>query len=152
MYVRVGDGIPEFAIGIFVVESDEITLREINELSIYAKNNNQIITYKNYEYNLIVEILNKYNLSFIYNKINTNELIEKTKNIKFNSPKEVINFLEDNIEPESQIIPNLKNDKDLLGKQLISSELSVLGLQQENQILGQQLVNLELKLLELSGE
>lgn len=56
-----------------------------------------------------------------------NSVIEKTKGKIFNSRTELIEFLQNDIIPESEIIPNLKKENEELKTKLSDTENALLG-------------------------
>lgn len=77
------------------------------------------------------------------------EHITKTKGIRYASRTEAIKHLLEDIEPESQTIPNINKTSNILGRQLVNRELENLNFKNENNMLGKTIVDLELRLLKL---
>jgi len=147
MYAKVCGNNALFAIGFFLLDKDI----NIGDLVKFMIIDNKIIVFDKYEYDTVCNILNKNNILYIYNELNYSDYKKRTTNISFNSLTELNDFIKKGIEPKSQIIPNIKKDKYLLGQESVKQELNNLKLQQINNILGNIVVELELKLLELGG-
>ncbi|MCE5220058.1 MAG: hypothetical protein LLF98_02020 [Clostridium sp.] len=130
MYVRLCGDSPIFAIGIFTTTNNN--LYAIKELLKFSIANNNIAIFEEYEYNLVLNILNNNNISFSYTELDYLNYKEKTKDIKFNSRTELLKYLQEDVEPESQIISNLKNENTNLKLQLQQTEDVLLTLMFNN--------------------
>lgn len=152
MFFKVVDGqaiFPLYFIKFQLVENNDLVSKMISR---FQYEDNGIVCYSEDELQQVINFLIELNLEYIIeNLVYDNSFKLKTENIKYSSRAEVLKHINNNIEPESQKIPNLKNDNNILGQQLVNEELTKLQLQQENNILGETIVDLELRLLQLES-
>ena len=86
----------------------------------------QIVCYTGDEKNNVIAYLDKQKIDYTIEKLFTDaEIINKTKDILYQTPDEVRDHILHNIEPESQLIPNLlKRLKDSEEKDQLIHELT----------------------------
>lgn len=141
MWIKTVDGNTVFATNFIHTQVDCQNEDIMQKLTSYQIEANGIVVYPEDNLQELEEVLCGLQLVYEIEQL-THDLIHigKTQGIKYSSRTEAINHLLEDKEPESQIIPNIKNTNNILGNEIIK-------LQNENKIFGNKIVKLELELL-----
>lgn len=125
MYIRILDGIVSFA-EYFI--STTLTEQQRNIFRSFQVETDGIVCYSEEEKLQVENLLINNNITFLTEQIIfTEEQKQKVNNKKFNSRTEAIEFLNGVIEePESEIITNLKKEKEDLKLKLDQAENALL--------------------------
>lgn len=151
IYIKVVDGDVIYATHFIstITNREDESIRQ--KLISYQIESNGIVIYPNQSILDIENILNELNIQYVVEELDYNSYVEKSQNIKYGSRTEAIEHLQNDIEPQSQIIPNIKSNTNFIGIENVGKDLKILELQNENKTLGTSLVNLELEILLLKG-
>jgi hypothetical protein len=150
MYIRIDDGVTIYA-SFFVHVSLDDNLKK--ELMMFQIESDGIIMYPNDDLNFLKNKLDNLNLTYTVEELLFDQqLLDKSQNVKYSSRTEAIEHLLNDQEPESQVIPNIKKDNNIIGSDIVDKDLKILSLENENSILGSSLVSLELEILSLRGD
>jgi len=123
MYIRVNDGIIDFAIYLIKVELSKEQWELLLEFQIETEG---IVCYSEEEKSEIENILSDNKITFFTENIQVDPgHIIKSKDIKYASRSEAIIHLLEDIEPESEVIPNLKREKAKLQEELTLAKIDI---------------------------
>ena len=107
MYFRVVNGNVVFPLFVINVDTNIDNIKDFRGYSIYDKN--RIACYSLREKEQAIEIADKNKIRYtIENTTIEQKTISKVENVKYQDDIEVIDHVLHNIEPKSQLIPNLK--------------------------------------------
>lgn len=99
-----------------------------NKLSLQIEDNS-IVCYGDKELNYALNVLNEYNIEYtIEDIIVSDDIIDKTKDVKYKNKIEAINHIENNIEPESVKKTRLEQENIDLKLRLQQTEDALLAL------------------------
>lgn len=123
MYIQVNDGIIDFAIYLIKVELSKEQWELLLEFQIETEG---IVCYSEEEKSEIENILSDNKITFFTENIQVDPgHIIKSKDIKYASRSEAIIHLLEDIEPESEVIPNLKREKAKLQEELTLAKIDI---------------------------
>lgn len=106
MYFRINNGEVVFPICVIQVNANLGGIKDFMGCSIY--DNNKIVCYNLQEKDNTIEMINKRKLKYTIEGTAIEQGIKnKVKNIKYQNDIEAMDHIQNNIEPESQRIPNL---------------------------------------------
>jgi hypothetical protein len=148
MYISVNNGKTIFATHLIKANID----KEIRMELPFQIETEGVVCYSAEEVEKVKIILDKLKIEYTIETIIFDEKQkEKTNNIKYTSRSEAIKHIQEDAEPQSQVIPNIKKINDIVGKKSVDLEIENFELKSENNMLGSEIVNLELRLLKLEG-
>ncbi len=107
---------------IHIINTDDLNNIDGNKISLQIENNS-IICYGDKELNYALNVLDEYNIKYtIEDVIISDDIINKTKDVKYKNRIEAVNHIENNIEPESVKKARLEQENEDLKIKLQQTE------------------------------